>query len=818
MSQIPQSDFPVGMLAISGGDEFSTNPGITHTLTLRDLCIRYSNMNGAGWRSTQTTCPELDGSMEPGQMCRMRGFVNVVGIPGRDESEEYALEEKSTVVISFPPSSEQGMVQMLNSLARDVNRAISSRMLWCPPGTVEFRKPDNLTWKDGGDLSGDDVSSILDSIQASFLPPVSIYSCHAFYESQRRTQSSWFRRVFLYKSQVTPMPGLLGTLANNTNIDMCIDENPADPDTEARRYEDRFKGVICCAHTPHGADAGMGRRCAMDTKVRLISHDTLNALLSMRESANSTAANTDLSWTVYCMGRYCRTSFACIRAMALTVSRMPSYERISIGFYTDTSLKILVINISTGALVKLCSNGIWADTTEINLVNRIEVMRAPRVDEEGDDLLRSTTSPYFSTVSYVEYDRPPRPLFSSVQTQQAVCSPWSPGTAVVSPNYTFRPLVQTPFLRNMYSRPDDEISIPDEFPGIDLVVCYMNLPENYEDAILVSRGFIQRGGFSSMSKCVYVLPLSEYVPPRGSRLCTVLSPWWKSGCQEGCKHTIDDITKKSRTFSTSPKVPTGRVFSSKITSTGHMSVEVLSFAFLQEGDKLSTPHGQKGVCVTQTEELPIGIDREGEMVFFDAIISTSAIVNRETNGQIYEGIEGIRRLRYGNDLYSTGTGIGSPFDLEEEVVIVDPATGMPMPRILHDGSVSKMTATYGALRVFSQTQMTRERHHSTHTVPGRQALSAPVGRSKGGPLRIGEMEVQALWSVGMTSVLGEVSWRFDNVTVQVCTGCRRIITMHRSECDKTDKIVKVSMPYGLLTLAHTLAVTHDKTFEFNLSI
>lgn len=79
-------------------------------------------------------------------------------------------------------------------------------------------------------------------------------------------------------------------------------------------------------------------------------------------------------------------------------------------------------------------------------------------------------------------------------------------------NAGFRPLVQTPTLKAMLSAAgDDALSIADEFPGFDVSICYLNLPHNFEDCMVVSKKFVDLGGFSSYSLCRYLLPGDEHV-------------------------------------------------------------------------------------------------------------------------------------------------------------------------------------------------------------------------------------------------------------------------------------------------------------------
>jgi hypothetical protein len=58
---------------------------------------------------------------------------------------------------------------------------------------------------------------------------------------------------------------------------------------------------------------------------------------------------------------------------------------------------------------------------------------------------------------------------------------------------------------------------------------------------------------------------------------------------------------------------------------------------LKPGDKLSTPHGQKGIAVL-TSNIPRGIDSAtNRPVTFDVCSSAVSIINRVSPGQVMEG-------------------------------------------------------------------------------------------------------------------------------------------------------------------------------------
>lgn len=194
-----------------------------------------------------------------------------------------------------------------------------------------------------------------------------------------------------------------------------------------------------------------------------------------------------------------------------------------------------------------------------------------------------------------------------------------------------------------------------------------------------------------MSTCRYLLPPSDYVPPAGSVLCSQLCKWWKSGCQEYCKHTVAYVETSNHC---SPfRRPTGRVLSKAILKTGEQSVRVKSYAQYQPGDKLSTGHGQKevGAKLVDYGDMPVCRIKDRQSVVPDVVIAVGFIVSRQVVGQIYESGVGLERLRNpsinmvvdADEIRSTG----------EEVTVKNGRTGK-MHRIAVRDTANPNSATY----------------------------------------------------------------------------------------------------------------------------
>jgi DNA-directed RNA polymerase beta subunit len=230
---------------------------------------------------------------------------------------------------------------------------------------------------------------------------------------------------------------------------------------------------------------------------------------------------------------------------------------------------------------------------------------------------------------------------------------------------------------------------------------------------------------------------------------------------------------------------------------------VSSFSPLQTGDKITTRHGQKGVAwVMPDEDMIYGKHPKYGNVCFDVIMACSSIVNRLTTGQIVETVRTIPVPLTGRVLLDEVFDAERMLD-EGTVDIFDGTTGLPV-QTLFEGRLRPTQATFGLIRMFNQVKMVRERHHMTHNVAGR-SLKVPKGRSRGGGVNLGEMDIQSLSSVGMRYTLQNIVDGGDITAVDVCYLCGRIALLCTFGDDGYH--MKVKLPYGSLMLDITTAIT-----------
>lgn len=782
-------------------ESYADGVSLSSHMTLRNACIDYRDSGGVSW--VDSVAPEMSGATSIEQVPCLNKFDNVVG---------HMVDDR---VICFPIERCNSAVDLIHSVGFSMQHTINRGRLWSIMGTCKYSLNDRDVWMANNRFATPEESYILDIIRQDPASPISASTVHAVLEAQHFSKNMGYGDVFKFPHGASPSAGLIGTLHDNECIDMSPAEERNKPNIAARAYLPEYKGFICAGHTSHSVEAGRIRRVTCDVRVRVISNKLLEDLHGLVVALNNTPRKGKQTWTLFCMGYYVDITPSEFVAILRYHKAVATNRVTTFSVHVNHDLMLITLSVSSGTLLKLCSNECWADNVEVHMSSLTRSGIAPVIDTDGPDQLRACFSGFFNLIPFISSDRAPRPLISSVQTPQAVCLPWCPGTAAVSPCYTFKPMVTTPMYGKILTEiENDDSNLSSHLPGENVMTLYLNLPENYEDAMLVSKRYIDNGGFSTMSICVYLLPLSEYVPPPGSTLCGKLSKWWKSPCQPGCKHSIEDTTS-TRKYATG-YVPTGVIVSVTNLPTGDVSVRVRSHQQLQQGDKLSTGHGQKGVAVIRNyEDMPVAHHPVHGIIVPDVVVAMSSIVTRQTNGQLYEIAASLSAMANRCNL-PVIVNACDVADVSDEFTVVDGSTGLPFTTAVIDDNgtttMQKTRASMGFVRMFNQTQMTRERHHVSHITPGSRSVRTQTGRTRGGAVAWGEMEVQALSSSGLQCCDSEIVSRGDRSVCSVCVSCQRLGPL--CTCTNEDNHVLTTISEDLKTLDITSYISHNISFKY----
>jgi len=234
------------------------------------------------------------------------------------------------------------------------------------------------------------------------------------------------------------------------------------------------------------------------------------------------------------------------------------------------------------------------------------------------------------------------------------------------------------------------------------------------------------------------------------------------------------------------------------------------------GDKFSTPHGQKGVVglVVPDEDIPFS----SKGIKPDLIFNPHGIPSRMSIGYLLELLAGkIAALsgKIGDASAFSGTDLGS---LEEQLkklgfrcdgkeTLYNGITGKKMPVKIFIGNMYYLKLKY----------MVSNKIHARAS--GKIALLTrqPIeGRARGGALRLGEMEQQALVAHGSSLLLKE-RYDSDKVVVHICSKCGAIVCddkLHgKLECPlcNSNQVEPVEMSYAFKLLLEELQGMHVLT-------
>ncbi len=244
-----------------------------------------------------------------------------------------------------------------------------------------------------------------------------------------------------------------------------------------------------------------------------------------------------------------------------------------------------------------------------------------------------------------------------------------------------------------------------------------------------------------------------------------------------------------------------------------IQVRVRDSRSLEIGDKMSTPHGQKGVVGLIVPEENIPFTATG--VKPDLIFNPHGIPSRMTVSYLLELLSGKVGCLKGENIDATAFSkhklenlekdlfdLGFRFDGKE--TLYDGITGKPIEAKIFIGNMYYLKLKY---MVANKIQV---RASGKITLLTRQPTE---GRAKGGALRMGEMEKDALVAHG-TSLLLKERFSSDNVIVYICPKCGafgiRDRTKKREVCPvcNSQKLEPVELSYASKLLFEELMALH----------
>jgi len=234
------------------------------------------------------------------------------------------------------------------------------------------------------------------------------------------------------------------------------------------------------------------------------------------------------------------------------------------------------------------------------------------------------------------------------------------------------------------------------------------------------------------------------------------------------------------------------------------------------GDKFATSHGQKGVIGAIVPEADIPFTSRG--IKPDVLFNPHGIPSRMTVGYLLELLAGKVGSASGKIIDSTAfSGVSKP-ELEEQLkdmgfrfdgkeTMFNPITGKKISAKIFVGNLYYLKLRY----------MVKNKIHGRSS--GKIALLTrqPVeGRSRGGALRLGEMEQQALVAHGASLLLKE-RYDSDKVVLHICSECGSIAVddniRNRIYCPicNGEEVEPIEVSYAFKLLMEELQGLHIRT-------
>ena len=492
----------------------------------------------------------------------------------------------------------------------------------------------------------------------------------------------------------------------DTNL-AALGEHRREPDAEMREFKDEYIGFLCSVWTPHSTEAGLMRRLCKGVHLR---------------------ANTPLTVALVRQALYgCGGTGRCVIVCGCVAVHCTPEE-------LAHARQVMEDGCVLSPDCPVCTDG--GDWLHICLEEAV------LMQQNGHKYVCSTASrpdllptmhDYCSAASrtpFFHLNRPPRTLIGVNHAHQAIQLPSvSTGACVFTPAYSFFRLVS--------ADPRERLDA-----GEDCCVAYINSEHTFEDCIMANRASAQRGMFLRLVVLEYPRPVSETYKP-GDRVSTRSHPWYK--CD----------------------VP-GEVTSMSSDSVGVMNlVKVSALVDLNNGDKLGTGHGQKGVVrmVPEQDMYVITDTLTGQHFIPDLVVACTSMTKRGTAGQLAEGFVGIDAARTGRSRTHSATGsFTSP---TYSATITDGITG----QLVRDEFGMMASCSWGFTRVMSLIHTREVKQHYTH-----EARMGETARDGSG-VNMGEMEVQLLCAMGLTNVVQELRDRQGLVDVEVCELCNNMMCL-----------------------------------------
>lgn len=605
---------------------------------------------------------------------------------------------------------------------------------------------------------------------------------------------------------------------------------PADVNSsisEMRQYHPSQKYFICPCETPEGKQVGLIRALAMTCVISPKMHDLYDLLKEKIHRSPSTNNAMMIIYNGIVIGFGNIHKFDELKKMKRTYPYMSininKTGDIDIRSYENRLMRPIIVNTNeTFKWDDIDNYTTWKSLIDDGVIEYIDPFEADKIKDDdddddeknGDDTTTTTNAPYLeihdvaicglpaSNLPFLNHNPGARGTFAVSMIKQAIPAPQCDDVHETSYlAYPQKPLVSSYTPRSL--------DLPAN--GVNMTIAMMCwVGYGMEDAIIVNKGFVDRGGFMTITKEIKPIPQNI----GSTTIVTVPGKTMKDGYVRDIDK--DDGKKNIYVIDGDRTARKGTYYRQRYVMRESSTLTSCTVRMGSVGDKIASRSGQKGVigCLIPAWDLPH--DRDGNVP--DIIINPHAIPSRMTMGHLMEIVlasicteEGVfadstafsdKFSFHGNDKELSVTDIINR-SKKNMTVMYDPYTGKKFPDLVNMGSIYYMIMPHKA----------EKKIYTRRTGPLNSLSHQPVsGKSNDGAPRMGEMELNALLSHGASHTLLKAIDESDREKVGVCPECGDFPIDICPRCDKRTKS-STTMSYATVVLGTVL-----KSMNIGMSI
>lgn len=423
---------------------------------------------------------------------------------------------------------------------------------------------------------------------------------------------------------------------------------------------------------------------------------------------------------------------------------------------------------------------IFKETKEIHMIDPLEQIYHMDLYEELDPA--SVLGISASMIPFSEHNQSARIVFASNMIKHALqCKP----PHEVYEEHKMLTYAQKPIC---YTAMDEMINMAPN--GINIVVAIMTYEGfNQEDSVVINKSAVDRELFHSIyfKKVPINVDVKHKVYEGDSE---IYNEHIIGGALE--KNLISVERKKDAKIINTHTKEGIKVTEHKYKST--RTHETSEYRIPEVGDKIASRHAQKSIIglVVPQEDMPFSASTG---ISPDIIINPHAIPSRMTVGQLIESLMGKQGCIKGTFIN------GTPFSHDEYISNISSGNEMEYYINGKTGEYIKNPITVGLVYYMALKQQVRDKYFSRFEGQKTSLSRQPVGgRARGGGLRIGEMEYDALVSHGAFEIIKNITDQSDKIKIKICTVCKRRI--HGVKCHN---VIEEDVPMSRVVTEDLLA-------------